>query len=140
MPIRTKRWNDPVDPEDGARVLVCRYRPRGVPRVGEPWDAWMPELGPSRELHAEFYGKHASPISWEQYEVRYLDEMKRPQFWLRGLSERLRSGETITLLCSSACIDAERCHRTLLKRLLEQSLVAASLPTPDRSVVRRRKR
>lgn len=28
-------------------------------------------------------------------------------------------GETITLLCSSACVDAAWCHRTLLKGLVE---------------------
>ena len=30
------------------------------------------------------------------------------------------AGETITLLCSSACTDAAHCHRTLLKQLIEQ--------------------
>jgi uncharacterized protein YeaO (DUF488 family) len=52
--IATKRWNDPVDPADGRRILVCRYRPRGVPKDEEAWDEWMPHLGPSRELHAAF--------------------------------------------------------------------------------------
>jgi uncharacterized protein YeaO (DUF488 family) len=136
MPMWTKRWNDAVEPDDGARILVCRYRPRGVPREGEPWDAWMPELGPSKELHADAYGKHGRPIDWEQYAARYLAEMQRPQFWLRGLRDRLRTGETLTLLCSSACVDAARCHRTLLKTLLEQSLV---VPSPSPTVVRRAK-
>ncbi len=34
MPIRTKRWNDPRDPGDGFRLLVCRYRPRGLRKAG----------------------------------------------------------------------------------------------------------
>jgi hypothetical protein len=31
---------------------------------------------------------------------------------------RVEAGETITLLCSPACTDAERCHRSLLLALL----------------------
>jgi len=41
------------------------------------------------------------------------------QLWrLRDLARRLASGESITLLCSAACTDPERCHRTLLAALL----------------------
>lgn len=121
MSIRTKRWNDPVEPDDGYRVLVSRYRPRGVRREGEPWDAWVPELGPSIDLHADVYGKNGPAISWDEYVVRYRREMERPTFWIRGLAERLARGEALTLLCSSACVDPERCHRTLLRQILEDA-------------------
>jgi hypothetical protein len=45
MPVITKQWDDPK--EDGTRILVCRYRPRGLRKDDETWDIWMPELGPS---------------------------------------------------------------------------------------------
>ena len=68
MPIRTKRWNDPGEAGDGVRVLVCRYRPRGVSKAAETWDRWVPALGPSKELHAAYYGKKGlAPISWGVY-------------------------------------------------------------------------
>jgi len=125
MPIRTKRWNDAPEPGDGLRVLVCRYRPRGVRKDQEPWDAWMEDLGPSRELHAAFYGKEEAPITWLEYRQRYLDEIMRPSgrcaVMLGALAVRVAAGETITLLCSSACVDAERCHRTLLAELIERA-------------------
>jgi len=44
MPIRTRRWNDPGQKGDGLRVLVCRYRPRGVRKEDETWDVWLPGL------------------------------------------------------------------------------------------------
>jgi uncharacterized protein YeaO (DUF488 family) len=119
MPIKTKRWNDPVEPEDGFRLLVCRYRPRGVAKAKETWHAWIPALGPSRDLHADFYGKRGRKIEWEEYRERYLREMEAQRDEIRKLAERSRAGETITLLCSSACTDAEHCHRTLLKELIE---------------------
>lgn len=138
MPIRTKRWNDPVELDDGYRLLVCRYRPRGVKKEGEPWDAWCNALGPSVELHADVYGKNGEAISWDEYVVRYRAEMTRQRFWVEGFAKRIREGETITLLCSSACVDPTRCHRTLLADILS----SAAFPTDNRAakggVVRRR--
>ncbi len=117
--IRTKRWNDPSGVGDGFRLLVCRYRPRALPKADETWDAWWKDLGPSVELHAAFYGKNGPPIGWEEYRTRYLDEMKDRLDRIRDLARRHREGETITLLCSSACVDATHCHRTLLAGLIE---------------------
>src|SRR5690348_13012202 len=116
--IRTKRWNDPIDPRDGYRHLICRYRPRGVARAGEPWNAWCPEVAPSADLLAAYLGKKGPKISWKEYSKRYLAEMSSRTFWIRGLRERSKT-ETLTLLCSSACTDESHCHRTLLKELLE---------------------
>jgi uncharacterized protein YeaO (DUF488 family) len=120
VPVRTKRWNDPAEPEDGFRLLVCRIRPRGVPKATEPWDAWWPDLGPSRGLLDAFHGKAGSPLPWPEYVPRYLEEMQgKAQLWLiRDLARRAAAGETVTLLCSSACTDPTRCHRTLLARLV----------------------
>ncbi len=120
MPLKTKRWNDPKKKSDGFRLLICRYRPRGVRKEDETWDAWCPDLGPSRTLHADFYGKNGPPISWEEYRTRYLQEMEAQHENIAELAEMLREGKKITLLCSSACEDANRCHRTLLKELIER--------------------
>src|SRR5262249_34564332 len=114
MPIRTKRWNDPRDPEDGFRLLICRYRPRGVAHEDETWDAWCKALAPSAELHAAAYGKNGPPIDFETYASRFLSEMRAQRFWIDGFAARVRRGETITLLCSSACVDEGRCHRSLV--------------------------
>lgn len=117
--IRTRRWNDPPQQGDGTRILVCRYRPRGVKKADETWDEWVADLGPSRELHHEVYSE--AGLSWSEYRKRYLAEMQQPKpsFYIRALRERVKSGEGITLLCSSACEDENRCHRSLLKELIE---------------------
>lgn len=119
MDIRSKRWNDPRSPADGYRVLVTRYRPRALTKGKETWDEWQPDAGPSRELLADFKGKNGPPIGWEEYKQRYLFELQkreRVMFHLRVLARR----GTLTLLCSSACEDPSRCHRTVLKALLEK--------------------
>jgi uncharacterized protein YeaO (DUF488 family) len=120
VPVRTKRWNDPADADDGFRLLVCRIRPRGIPKTDEPWDEWWPDLGPSRALLDDFHGKRGAAITWDDYVPRYLDEMRgAAQLWrIRDLARRVGEGATVTLLCSSACTDPAHCHRTLLARLV----------------------
>ncbi len=129
--VTTKRWCDTVAETDGYRLLVCRFRPRGVPREGEPWNAFCPELGPSVALHAAFYGKTGEPITWDEYAARYLEEMRSQSYWIRGFAESVARGEALTLLCSSACADATRCHRTILRDLL---IEAADALDPQRPI------
>lgn len=123
MPIRTKRWDDPIEPQDGTRILITRYRPRGLRKEHETWSAWMPDLGPSKALHAAVYGKTGTPIPWEVYRSRYLAEMVAQRETIRTLAQRVAQGETITLLCSSACVRESRCHRSLLRALVEQRAI-----------------
>ena len=122
MPIRTRRWDDPPEEGDGLRLLVTRYRPRGIPKAEETWDEWWPELGPSKDLHAAVYGKGRMPIGWDAYRARYLAEMKAQKGRIKELAQRLKNGETLTLLCSSACLRESRCHRSLLKVLIEEEM------------------
>lgn len=119
MAVRTRRWNDPAEPGDGFRLLICRFRPRGISKADETWDEWWPEMGPSRQLLADWHGKGDAPITWEQYGQRYHDELGRQWLRIRALSDRLAAGETVTLLCSAACTEPDRCHRTLLASVLQ---------------------
>ena len=45
--------------------------------------------------------------------------MKDQREAIAVLAARVAGGEMITLLCSSACTNQERCHRSLLKGLVE---------------------
>jgi uncharacterized protein YeaO (DUF488 family) len=118
--LTTRRWNDPPRAGEGTKILVTRYRPRGVRREDETWDEWWKALGPSVALHAAVYGKDgAEPIAFTEYRRRYLEEISRDpgRFYLRALRNRLAAGEDLVLLCSSACTDEERCHRSILRDL-----------------------
>jgi len=121
--VSTGRWNDPPSPGGGTRILICRYRPRGVRKADETWDEWCKELGPSAALHAAVYGKGQAPIDFGEYRRRYLEEMAVDpgRFHLRALAGRIAAGEDVALLCSSACTAEARCHRSILRDILTRS-------------------
>lgn len=135
MPIRTKRWNDPVEKDDGLRMLVTRFRPRALSKNRETWAEWRKQLAPSQKLLADFHGKNGPPIQWDEYRTRYLAEMNVQVKAIHELGERVKAGETITLLCSSDCEDPAFCHRTLLADLIAD---AAGLPREETEEPRKR--
>ena len=118
--VRTGRWNDQLPPDSGTRILVCRYRPRGVSKRDETWDEWDKDLGPSPALHAAVYGKGQPAIDWGEYRRRFLAELTCDpgRYHLRALVDRVAGGESVVLLCSSACTDESLCHRSILRDLL----------------------
>lgn len=72
MTIRTKRAYEPAAPDDGARVLVDRYWPRGVSKEEAELDAWAKEVAPSDELREWF---DHDPEKWDDFRRRYRDEL-----------------------------------------------------------------
>jgi len=112
MPISTKRVYDPGDPGDGFRLLAMRLWPRGIRK--DHVSDWEKELGPSREL-LDAYRKES--VDWATFKKKYHAEMRGKKDLLRTWALRARD-EQITLLCS--CENPDRCHRTLLKALLEK--------------------
>jgi uncharacterized protein YeaO (DUF488 family) len=118
-------------PEDGTRVLVMRYWPRGVRR--EAVDLWLRELAPTVDLLRAYLDGR---ITWAQYTPRYLAGLGRPEAQqalaqVRRLARRGRA----TLLCG--CADPARCHRTLLLRHLLDSAGRDPDPVAARPAGRR---
>lgn len=106
-------------PEDGTRLLVMRYWPRGMGK--DCFDHWLPNLAPSPGLLKWLMDrsegrKWASDEVWEHWSVLYRHEMKVQRDTIRDLRCRHEEGEIITLLC--ACHDQRRCHRRLLRDLI----------------------
>jgi uncharacterized protein YeaO (DUF488 family) len=128
--LRTKSIHSPIEPEDGLRILIARFRGRGMPK--DRYDVWMANLGPSEELLRAY---QRGEVSWAEYTRRYRSEMRGEssafdqrnrtiknlgqKFTLRLIGHLSRQGN-VTLLCH--CGEDERqCHRHLLRKLIEQS-------------------
>lgn len=120
MPVKTKRWDEPRDQDDGQRILITRFRPRALPKSQETWDIWRKDLAPSPELVKGYRDQKNSALTWEVYRARYLREMKSKHQEIRELAERVKAGQTITLLCSASCMRESRCHRSLLRMLIDK--------------------
>jgi uncharacterized protein YeaO (DUF488 family) len=112
--------------DDGLRLLVTRFRGRGVPKT--LCDVWLPNLAPSeRLLRTYLHGR----MSWAEFSRRYRAEMLQPggadrgnvviknygqKFTLRLLARMAEQGN-VTLLCHCP-EDAVQCHRHLLRELI----------------------
>jgi len=71
--IRIKRIYDPVETEDGARVLVDGMWPRGVSKAGAALHSWRPDVAPSAELR-KWFGHQVE--RWDEFRRRYRDELE----------------------------------------------------------------
>ena len=109
--IKTKRIYEPADPADGHRLLIMRRWPRGIKKTAV--DSWEPDLGPSLPLLNDY---RKGKIDRSALAQRYRREMAgRPETLAKPTA--LAKASDLTLLCS--CQDETRCHRTLLKEILE---------------------
>jgi uncharacterized protein YeaO (DUF488 family) len=116
--VKTKSVYDPVEDSDGKRILVTRYRPRGIKREKLSIVEWCWTVAPSRPLLQDW---RDGKSSWSEYEERYLAEMCQHEQELGKLAELASSG-VITLLCFEPEEDPH-CHRHLLKELIEQRML-----------------
>ncbi len=71
--VTTKRVYDPVDPDEGVRVLVDRLWPRGVSKQSLKADHWLREVAPSNQLR-QWFGH--DPKRWEEFKLRYAVELQ----------------------------------------------------------------
>lgn len=115
--IKTKQIFQPKDISDGTRILITY----GVSdKLKEfPFDKHIGALAPSLDLLSAYKGWKGKPISWDEYEKRFVEEMESSQS--RGamaeLAKRSFHGETITLLCYEK-EQNPHCHRHIVKRLI----------------------
>lgn len=119
--IKTKSIYAPIDENDGFRVLITRFYPRGIKR--EKYDAWLRELAPSRELLKQHKNNE---IIWKDFLTELLTELRDNNSSvdaIRSLNTKSNM-EDITLLCYEK--DGLPCHRHLIKDLVEEPAMLES--------------
>jgi uncharacterized protein YeaO (DUF488 family) len=112
LDVRTKRAYEPVEDDDGYRVLIDHVWPRGVSRERARLDAWERELAPSDGLRTWFDHDAAR---FATFRARYRDE-------LAGQSERVvelrRRAATGPVTIVYAARDREHNNAVVLCELL----------------------
>jgi uncharacterized protein YeaO (DUF488 family) len=122
MAIRVVRLGSPRAQGEGVRLGTVRRPPRGVPKAEHAsrdfYDVWLPDLAPSETLV-----KQALSVSddraWRAFAARYRREMKRPEAArLLALLAALSHQTSFSVGCY--CAEEARCHRSVLKALLQE--------------------
>ncbi len=117
--LKTKSIYAPSDPNDGERVLVTRFYPRGVKR--ERFHEWRRELAPSVRLLKQY---KEMEISEDEFERCFKIEMNAvaSRQAIKDLRTRAMVSN-VTLLCYEP--EGEMCHRNILQEIIRNMLHAS---------------
>ena len=128
MPIRIVRLGSPRTPREGLRIGTVRRPPRGVPKselaARDLYDVWLPNLAPSEELLEAALGSLRDERAWRRFVRRYRAQMNRPEvsrIW--DLLAALSHSANLSIGCY--CEDESRCHRSIMRELLERHCKAS---------------
>ena len=122
MTVRIVRLGSARVRGEGTRIGTVRRPPRGVPKAefsSRNWyDVWFPNLAPSVETMKQAQAA-VTPAQWAAFRKKYRSEMTRSE-----------TGHAIEVLATLShqtnfsvgcyCEDEERCHRSVLRALLEE--------------------
>lgn len=128
-PIQLKRVYDPVEDEDGARILVDRVWPRGVRKAGLRLDWWAKELAPSTELR-KWFGH--DPDRWAEFRRSYRDELAQLPETLSKLLDYCRQ-VPVTLVFAAR--DREHNQAVALREVLLAEMKEDATPNENASPV-----
>ena len=122
MAIRVVRLGSPRAPGEGVRLGTVRRPPRGVPKAEHSsrdfYDVWLPDLAPSESLVKQALVA-SDERAWAAFVRRYRGEMKRPEA-ARLLTLLASFSYTTNFSVGCYCENEARCHRTVLKTLLQE--------------------
>ena len=122
MAVRIVRLGSPRAPNEGLRIGTVRRPPRGVPKSDfakrDFYDIWLPNLAPSEALLKQALGV-TDDRGWRRFANRYRAEMNEPE--ARHVLELLAAlSHAINFSVGCYCENERRCHRSLLRELLEK--------------------
>ncbi len=122
MTIRIVQLGSDREIDEGLRIGTVRRPPRGLPKAEYSskniYDVWFPNLSPSEGLLKQYF-----PITeekqWRAFKGRFLAEMKTPGP-TRDLDLLAALSHQTNFSIGCYCDDESRCHRSILRNLLEK--------------------
>lgn len=122
MSIRVVRLGTRRVPGEGLRIGTVRRPPRGVRReqiaARDFYDVWFPVLAPSVETMTAFRSEMTEP-AWRRFSRAYRKEMGRPEA-IHALDLLTALSHRTDFSVGCYCEDEARCHRSILRALLEE--------------------
>ena len=122
MTVRVVRLGTARARGEGLRIGTVRRPPRGVPKseyaAANWYDVWFPELAPSAQT-VKLARSAQSDRDWAAFAKRYRAEMAAPD--KRRILDLLAAMSHRTdFSVGCYCADESRCHRSILRELLEE--------------------
>ena len=122
MAVRIVRLGSPRTRDEGLRIGTVRRPPRGIRKedyaVKDIYDIWFPNLAPSESLL-----KESSPNiekNWKKFRRRFLAELKSPAA-RRDLDLLAALSHRTNFSIGCYCKEESRCHRSILRELLDKA-------------------
>lgn len=113
--IKIKRAYEEPGRDDGWRVLVDKFWPRGISKEDGRIDDWLKDIAPSDQLREDF---HESK-DFSSFRIRYREQLEaeKRQKACRRILEKAEEG-TVTLIYSSK--NEEENNAVVLEEYLEE--------------------
>lgn len=123
MAVRIVRLGTPRSAHEGLRLGTVRRPPRGVKKQDfakrDYYDLWLPMLSPSQPVVSRAMSQPWTDARWAQFVKAYRREMSRPEpKQTIELLARMSHHANFSVGCY--CEDEQRCHRSILRTLLEE--------------------
>ena len=122
MAIQIVRLGTKRESDEGLRIGTVRRPPRGVPKseyaVQNWFDVWLPNVSPSAEL-MKIGQAVETDKDWSAFVKKYRKEMTAPEKE-RILDLLAALSHTSNFSVGCYCNNEERCHRSVLRNLLEE--------------------
>ena len=123
MSVRVVRLGTPRTPGEGPRLGTVRRPPRGVKKADfarlNDYDLWLPLRSPSQAVVTRAMSQPWTEARWKKFVRDYRREMSQPA--ARQLIELLaRLSHDVDFSVGCYCEREDRCHRSVLKKLLEE--------------------
>ncbi len=116
-------------PKGALRLATVRYLPRGMSEAERKkrdlYDVWLPLVAPSAELLA-WAKQHGFPgggdeKTWQRFSDRFGREMTATAEKREALKMLALLAKKTDVAVGCYCADESRCHRSVLKKLIEQA-------------------
>ena len=131
MPIRIVQLGSPRSADEGLRIGTVRRPPRGVPKAEfasrNYYDIWYPELSPEPEtmqvaLESHRLADHGDTAQadklWKSFDKAFRKQLaEAPAARTLDLLAALSHQTNFAIGCY--CDDEARCHRSILRSLLQ---------------------
>src|SRR5215475_1968075 len=123
VPVHTFRIGDKPRRGEGLRLGTPRFPPRGVPRSrwkkDHYFDVWFPVVAPSAKLLRSIRKTGIDDATIRQrFFAAYRRELQRPPA-SHGLNLLAALATTTPIAVGCFCADESRCHRSVLRDIIE---------------------